>query len=131
LPLPIPIEAECPPIPPPRPYQGYDATIEAPEGVLVGDRWEIQVRPGVLNAPGGGLCASLRGRTLRGEQASSWAEIAQPDGCVAVPEPGIGLGLAVGCWLIVALALAPPLGRRLRRLAESYPPTENGSSPKR
>lgn len=101
MPFPSELEQlECPPPPPPRPYAGYDATIEAPAGVLPGDRWELQVRPGILNLPGGGLCASLRARTLRGGEASAWVARTDPEGCEPVPEPGIALALALGvAWL--------------------------------
>ena len=108
--------------------QGYDLTIEAPSDVRAGDVWQLEVRGGVLDQVGGGLCGVLRGRTVRAGEGGEWSEIAQPSGCVPVPEFEFGSALTVGVvWLVALVILGPALGRMLKRNGERYPAPDHES----
>lgn len=115
-------QSDCPqPAPPPIPH-GFDLELELPPGSLAGDRFELEVTPGIVNEPGGGPCGILRGRTLRDELASEWAELVQPAGCTPVPEPSLVVALLVGViWLGVAAASGPVIGRYLERIGRQCP----------
>jgi len=102
----------------PRPILGaYDLTLALPADAQPGDGIVLEVRPGIYDRPGGGLCGVLRGRTERGGQASETVEIATDGSCLPVPEAGFVAGLLAGVlWAIVLYEM----GRRLREIGRQY-----------
>ena len=120
--------ATCPPVPPPdpRPILGsYDIRLSWNPTSRLGDVIELEVRPGVLNQPGGGLCAALRARTVDGTAGSAWEEIASDASCVRVPEPDFAVGVLLGLlWVGLILGAA----RRLRTVGRNYPPAVERST---
>lgn len=110
------------PAPPVSPPMGYDIRVAPGPDAASIDWIDLEVRPGILDQAGGGLCARVRAQNLRTGEASGWVEIVSEAPCVAVPEPGISTGLLVAVFVMGGLPiLASRLGARMRRLGESYP----------
>jgi len=98
--------AECPETTCPRPPDppGWNLVIAVPDPAWeAGTRIELDVRPGLRMAAGGGRCGILTARARRGDQVSPESSLTPDPDCVPVPEPGLWLGLAVG---VLGVALA-------------------------
>jgi hypothetical protein len=127
---------ECPPPPRQRPAFAYDLLLQVPGDSLTplerlwqpGDRVELQVREGIVDAPRGGACAIWRARTLRpgsAESVSAWtpSQLSTAD-CLPVPEPTFAAGLLAGVlWAIVVYEV----GRWLREIGRRYPPADRST----
>lgn len=94
----------CPPPLPPKPPTAYDVTLALPDDWAAGNLVELQIRPGVINAPGGGLCATVSGRTMREDVWSVVPSVYSPDDCVRISEPNFEASLAVAVIAIFAVS---------------------------
>jgi len=130
--------SECPTPPPPTPpvRDGYDLSLMVPDPTmstlesawLPNDIISLEVRPGTVNAPGGGSCGLWRGQSHRGGSVSEWTEWQGSHAqCVAVTEPGFTVGLILGLLVVTALRLLSD-SRRQRRASPSDPAARRGDS---
>ena len=115
---PAPVPCECPP------QVGWDAELEVP-----GSSWSpgsvvrLEIRPGLVNGPGGGLCGIMRGEVTDPSGAQSEvALLSQPANCIPIPEPPVSLMLttalvSVACCVGGRKALSAFLGRSSTRPA--------------
>ena len=97
---------ECPAPPPPRPVPDYDVrvtmTMATGRAWMTGDRLDLSAQPGVMNRIGGGACWISQATVTSGLTGEvSEQGVLVPQSCEPVPEPGFGVGLAVG---VVAMA---------------------------
>ena len=97
---------ECPSPPPPRPVPPYDVRVTMSLGSgrawVTGDHLDLSAQPGILNRVGGGSCWISQATVTSGLTGEvSEQGVLVPQSCEPVPEPGFGVGLAVG---VVAMA---------------------------
>lgn len=105
---------QCPPLPEPTPIHrdGYDLALMVPEPTLTtleqqwapGDVIQLEVRPGTVNAAGGGACGRWRASTMRDGHRGAWTEWQGSSvDCLPVPEP---TELLIPLGVLAALVLA-------------------------
>lgn len=108
-------------------HYGIEAHLTHPGTALPGDLYQVEALHGWSPATNA-VCAVARGRSVRDGLTSEWAFLSVPEDCIPVPEPTLSLMLGVGlAWLIASFVVGSLLGRRLRRLGNSYPEVTESS----